>query len=82
MLMKQRFYYKARDSAQVGVFAEKNVTSHRPVRSDRSFKPWRILYKERTYFWDEEGVWQAKVVYFHQLRDDFEEYHSTWPKER
>ena len=29
-------------------------------------------------FWDEEeGVWQAKVVYFHQLSGDFEEYHST-----
>ena len=29
-------------------------------------------------FWGEEqGVWQAKVVYFHQLSDDYEEYHST-----
>ena len=26
------------------------VTTHPPVRNDRSFKPWRILYKERAYF--------------------------------
>ena len=29
-------------------------------------------------FWDEEeGVWQTKGVYFHQLSNDFEEYHSN-----
>ena len=25
---------------------------------------------------------KLKVVYFRQLCDDFEEYHSTWPKEQ
>ena len=49
MLVK-RFYFRARDSAQDGVLSEKIVTSLRPVRSDRSFKPWRILYSEHTYF--------------------------------
>ena len=34
-------------------------------------------------FWDEEErVWRAKGVYFHQLSNDFEEYRSTWPKEQ
>ena len=37
--MKQRFYYRARDSAQDGVLDEKIVMSLQPVRSDRSFKP-------------------------------------------
>ena len=76
MLVKQRLYYRARDSAQDGVLAEKIVMSLWPVRSDRNLAVTNFI--QRTHlFWDEEGVWRAKVVYFHQLSDDFEEYHST-----
>ena len=50
MLVKQRLYYRACDSTQDGIFGKKIVTSLWPVRSDRSFKPWQILYKEHAYF--------------------------------
>ena len=51
MLVKQRFYYRARNSTQNGVLGEKIVMSLWPVRSDRNFKPIQILYKEHAYFW-------------------------------
>ena len=50
MLVKQRFYYRACNSPQDDVLAEKIVMILWPVRRDRSFKPTWILYKERTYF--------------------------------
>ena len=72
MLAKQRFYYRARDSVQDGVLAKKIVMSLRPVRSDRSFKPQQIFYKEHTYFgMKKKEPGKAKVVYFHQLSDNF-----------
>ena len=50
MLMKQRYYYRACDSAQDGVLSKKIVMSLRPVRSDRSYKLRQILNEEHTYF--------------------------------
>ena len=41
-----------------------------------------FIQKTHLFRDEEEGVWQAKVVYFRQLCNDFEEYHSTWPKEQ
>ena len=51
MLVKQRFYYRARDSAQDGVLGEDcDEPSACIVRSDRTFNPQRILCQERAYF--------------------------------
>ena len=78
MLVKQRFYYRAHDSTQHGILGKKIVMSLRPVRSDRSVNPLTDNIQRMHLFWDEgEGVWQDKVVYIHQLSENFEEYHST-----
>ena len=83
MLMKVSFYHRALDSAQNGVFNETIVMSLQPVRSDRNFKLWQILYKEWDYFGmkKKQSGKQRESTYINPAVI-IKEYHSNWPKEQ
>ena len=56
----------------------KNCDEPSACKERKKFQSVTDFIQRTCLFWDEEkGVWQAKVVYFHQLSDGFEEYHST-----
>ena len=82
MLVKQRFYYRACDSTQDGGLL-KDCNEPSACKERYKFQAVTILCKERTYFGMKKEFGELREsVYFHQLCDDFEQYHSTWPKEQ
>ena len=66
--MKLSFCYREHNSTQNGIIEEKIVTSLWPVRNDIVMD---FTQRTQHLFWDEEGVWQAKGAYFHQLSSNF-----------